>query len=134
VKYGPEGREYKIPGEAAMSILLTWIANSLAICIVAYFLKGVSVASMREAFIAGALLSLINATVRPVLVILTLPLTIVSLGLFYFLVTAFCLWLTAYFVPGFAVHGFLSTVVASILVSVFSTVIHRILATATDRR
>jgi putative membrane protein len=127
VKYGPEGREYKIPGEAAMSILLTWIANSLAICIVAYFLKGVSVASMREAFIAGALLSLINATVRPVLVILTLPLTIVSLGLF-------CLWLTAYFVPGFAVHGFLSTVVASILVSVFSTVIHRILATATDRR
>jgi putative membrane protein len=115
------------------AILLTWIANSLAILGVAYVIKGVDVASARDAFIAGALLSLINAIVRPVLVILTLPLTLVTLGLFYFVITAFCLWLTSYFVPGFAVHGFLSTVVASILVSLFSTLIHRILLNLSGR-
>lgn len=106
------------------AILLTWIANSLAIYAVAYLLRSVDVASLRDAFIAGALLSLINAIVRPVLVILTLPLTIFTLGLFYFVVTAFCLWLTSYFVEGFMVRGFFMTIVAAVLVSMFSTFIY----------
>ena len=115
-----------------MSLIISWIANSLAIMAVAYVVGGVSVGSARDAFIAGALLSLINAIVRPILVLLTLPLTVVTLGLFYFFVTGFCLWLTAFFVPGFAVHGVFMTVIASILISLISTFIARVLRNAAE--
>ena len=107
--------------------LVAWIANSLAILAVAYLLGAVSVASVRDAFAAGLLLTLVNAIVRPILVVLTLPLTVVTLGLFYFVITGFCLWITAYFIPGFAVHGVFMTIVASILISLISTIISRVL-------
>ena len=112
------------------SILVTWIANSLAIYLVAYLLGGVDVASLRDAFLAGAVLSIINAIVKPVVVLLTLPLTILTLGLFYFVVTAFCLWLASRFVTGFILQGFFTTVIAAILISLFSTLIARILGNA----
>lgn len=112
------------------AILVTWIANSLAIYAVAYLMRGVDVASLRDAFLAGAFLSVVNAIVKPILVILTLPLTLVTLGLFYFLVSAFCLWLTSVFVPGFMLGGLLTTIVAAILVSIFSTFANRILSNA----
>ena len=114
-----------------MGLLVTWIANSLAIYTVAYVMSGVNVASFRAAFLAGAVLSLINAIVRPVLVVLTLPLTLLTLGLFYFIVTAFCLWLTSYFVPGFMIRGKLVTIVAAILISLISTLINSALRKAT---
>ena len=82
------------------AILVTWIANSLAIYGVAYLMRSVEVASVGDAFLAGAVLTLINAFVKPILVILTLPLTILTLGLFYFVVTAFCLWLVSELCPG----------------------------------
>jgi putative membrane protein len=113
-----------------MSIAITWVANSLAILFVAYIGGGVTIGSTRDAFIAGAVLSIVNAFVKPVVVILTLPLTIVTLGLFYFAVTGFCLWLTAYFLRGFAVHGVFMTIVASVLISVIATVIERVLRRA----
>ena len=113
------------------AILVTWIANSLAIYCVAYLMVSVDVASLREAFIAGAILSLINAIVKPVVVLLTLPLTVVTLGLFYFVITAFCLWLTSKIYPDFAVQGFWATLFASILVGLFSAVIHSVLSKAT---
>jgi putative membrane protein len=112
------------------TVLVTWIANSLAIYAVAYLLRGVNVASLRDAFIAGAVLSIINALVKPVLVLLTLPLTVVTLGLFYFLVSAFCLWMASEFVPGFQIQGFWTTLLAAILISIFSAFIGRILANA----
>jgi putative membrane protein len=114
------------------AFVLTWVANSLAIYCVGYLMRGVDVASLRDAFVAGALLSLINMIVKPLLVILTLPLTVVTLGLFYFLITAFCLWLTSQFVTGFMIHGLLTTIVAAILVSVFSAVINSALRKAAD--
>ena len=112
------------------AILATWIANSLAIYFVAYLMSGVSVGSVRDAFIAGAVLSLINALVKPIVVLLTLPLTVLTLGLFYFVVTAFCLWLTSYVVPGLAVTGLFSTLVAAILIGLMSAFINRILSNA----
>jgi len=118
----------------AMSLLITWIANSLAIYAVAYLMQSVEVASAGVAFLAGAVLTLINALVKPILVLLTLPLTLLTLGLFYFVVTAFCLWLASELVPGFLVQGTFSTVLASILVSLFSTLINRILANAAADR
>jgi putative membrane protein len=106
---------------------ISWIANSLAILAVASLFGVVAVGSVPVAFVAGAVLSLVNAIVRPILVVLTLPLTIVTLGLFYFVITGFCLWLTARLIPGFAVHGVVMTIVASILISLISTLIARAL-------
>lgn len=110
-----------------LRIVIAWIANSLAILAVASFFGGVAVASVRDAFIAGFVLSLVNAIVRPILVVLTLPLTIVTLGLFYFVITGFCLWLTSRLIPGFAVHGVFMTIVASILISLIGTLIASVL-------
>ena len=93
-------------------------------------MRGVDVGSARDAFLAGALLSVVNAIVKPILVVLTLPLTIVTLGLFYFVVSAVCLRLTAAFVPGFMLGGWLTTIVAAVLVSLFSTFISKILKNA----
>jgi putative membrane protein len=117
------------------ALIITWIANSLAIYAVAYLMRGVDVASFADALIAGAVLTLINAIVKPILVLLTLPLTILTLGLFYFLVTAFCLWLAAEFVPGFILQGTLRTIVAAILISICSALISSVLGrAATDKR
>ena len=112
------------------AILATWIANSLALYAVAYLMAGISLGSLRDAFIAGAVLSLINALVKPVLLLLTLPLTVLTLGLFYFILTAFCLWLTAEFVSGLTVEGWFSIIVAALLVSILSTFTARILKNA----
>lgn len=113
-----------------MSLLITWVANSLAIYGVAYLMVGVQVASLRDAFIAGAILSVVNLIVKPIVFLLTLPFTIVTLGLFYFVVTAFCLWLASVLAPGFMLHGVLTTIVASMLISLFSALINRILTKA----
>ena len=115
-----------------MRLVIAWIANSLAILFIASLLGAISVDSARDAFIAGAVLSLINAIVRPLLVILTLPFTIITLGLFYFVITGFCLWLAARLVPGFVVHGVFMTIVASILISLVSTIIAKVLTKAAD--
>lgn len=115
-----------------VAFLITCVANSLAIYAVAYLMSGVDVGSFRDAIIAGVVLSIVNAIVKPIVVILTLPVTIVTLGLFYFVVTAFCLWLASYFVSGFIVRGFFTTIVASILVSLFSAVIGSVLKKASN--
>jgi putative membrane protein len=115
-----------------MRILLTWIANSVAILLVAWLGGGVMVDSVRDGFLAGAVLTAINAIVRPLLIILTLPLTILTLGLFYFVITGICLRLAAKLVPGFAVRGWFMTIVASILIGLCSAVISRALRKASE--
>ena len=115
-----------------MSLLITWIANSVAIYLVAYLMSSVQVASFRDALIAGAVLSLINLIVKPIVFLLTLPFTIVTLGLFYFVITAFCLWLVSVFVPGFAVRGPFMTIVASIFISILSAIINKALTKARE--
>jgi putative membrane protein len=114
-----------------MSLLITWVANSLAIYFVAYLMESVDVASWGVAFVAGAVLTLVNLIVKPVLVILTLPLTIVTLGLFYFVVTAICLWLAAALVPGFMLRGILAPIIAAILVGLTSAIVNSLLTRAT---
>ncbi|MBP6716333.1 MAG: phage holin family protein [Acidobacteria bacterium] len=104
-------------------IVLTWVANSAAIWLVAYLFSGITVASWTDAFVAGLVLTLVNAVVRPILLVLTLPITIVTLGLFYFVISAICLGLTARLIDGFAVSGWFNTIVASIFISIASTLI-----------
>jgi putative membrane protein len=72
------------------------------------------------ALLAGLVLALINAVVRPVIKIITLPLTLLTLGLFLFVLNAFCLWLTSAVVPGFDVHGFRAAFLGALLITVVS--------------
>jgi len=116
---------------AMLTIVINWIANSFAIYAVAYLMTSVQIGSLRDAFIAGAILTLVNAIVKPILVILTLPLTVLTLGLFYFVVTAICLHLVSVFYDGFIIHGMWMTIFAAILVGIFSALINRILTNVT---
>ena len=111
-------------------LLISWIANSLAVYAVAYFMASVEVASLPVAFMAGGALTLVNLIVKPILVLFTLPLTILTLGLFYFIVTAFCLWLASVIVPGFMLRGVFMTIVAAVLISLISAVINKALTKA----
>src|SRR5207247_5586159 len=86
----------------------------------AYVLPGIEVSGGMALLAAGLVLALINAVVRPILLLLTLPITLVTLGLFLFVLNAFCLWLTSELVKGFEVHGFWPAVFGALIVSVVS--------------
>ncbi len=103
-----------------MGFLVRLIANALAILAAAYILPGIEVSGGLALIAAALVLALINAVVRPVLLFLTLPFTLVTLGLFIFLLNAFCLWLTSVLVKGFDVQGFWSAVLGAMIVSLVS--------------
>src|SRR2546426_11673212 len=99
-----------------MGFLFRVLVNAFAIYLVAEIVPGITVASVPAALGAGLVLGLINAVVRPILVVLTLPVTLLTLGLFLLVLNAFCLWLTSLLVKGFEVHGFLAAMFGSLLV------------------
>src|SRR4051794_2595182 len=103
-----------------MRVLLAWLINAFALVAVAYLMPDISVASFTTALIAALVLGLINAVVRPVLVLLTLPVTIITLGLFIFVLNGLLFWFVGSFVSGFHVAGFWSGVVGAIIFSVIS--------------
>ena len=75
-----------------MDLLIVWLLNGFALMIVAYLLKGVHIENYFSAFIAAAVLALVNTLVKPVLVILTIPITVLTLGLFLLVINAFLFW------------------------------------------
>ncbi|MBI4013484.1 MAG: phage holin family protein [Candidatus Rokubacteria bacterium] len=103
-----------------MGFLARILINALAIFFAAAIVPGVEISGLLAALGAGLVFGLINAIVRPVLLILTLPLTLVTLGLFLFVLNGFCFWLTSALVKGFEVHGFWPAVFGALLVSVVS--------------
>lgn len=103
-----------------LALLLRWIINAAALLLVAYLYPGVTVASFGAAMIAALVLGLVNAVIRPVLLLLTLPVTVLTLGLFIFVINALLFWLVAEVVQGFQVGGFLSALVGSVLYSVIT--------------
>jgi putative membrane protein len=103
-----------------MGFLIRLLANTLAILAAAYLVPGIEVSGGLALLAAALVLGLINAVVRPILLFLTLPFTLVTLGLFIFLLNAFCLWLTSLLVKGFEVHGFWTAVLGAMIVSVTS--------------
>ncbi len=100
--------------------LLHWLVTGLALWITAYILPGVQVGSWQTLAVAAVVLGLFNAVIRPILVVLTLPITVVTLGLFYFLVNGFTFLLVAKLVPGFEVATYWWAVLGAIIVSVIS--------------
>jgi putative membrane protein len=103
-----------------MGLLLRTLINTGALLLAAHVVPGVQVTSFLVALAAGLVLGLINAVIRPILVLLTLPFTLLTLGLFLFVLNALCLWLTSAVVPGFTVHGFWAAFLTALIVSAVS--------------
>ena len=107
-----------------VGFLVRLLLNGIAIVAAAWLVPGVTLTGPVPAIIAGAILGIVNALVKPILVILTLPFTLITLGLFLFVVNAICLALTAALVPGFNIDGFLAAFLGALLVTVVSWVLN----------
>lgn len=107
----------------AMRLILKWVLSALALLMVTYLYGGVQISGFGSAMIAAAVLALLNVFVRPVLVILTLPVTLVTLGLFLFVVNALIFWMASGLLPGFHVDGFWAALFGSLLYSIFGVII-----------
>ena len=105
-----------------MHLLIRWIVNAAALMLVAYLYPGVEVTSFGAAMVAALVLGLVNAVIRPILVLLTLPVTLLTLGLFLFVINALLFWLVAEVVQGFHVAGFGSALLGSILYSIITLI------------
>lgn len=109
-----------------MLFLLTrWLIMTVAILLASIILPGIHVDSLKTAIIAAAILGVLNAFLRPVLLILTLPLTILTLGIFAFVLNALMLLLVAYFVPEFKVDGFFTAFLGALIISIVSWMANR---------
>jgi len=109
-----------------MQILLNWLIAALAVLASAYVLPGVSVAGFGSAMIVALVLGIINAFIRPLLLLLTLPINVLTLGLFTFVINAFLVLLTAQIVPGFRVDGFWYALLFSLVLSIVTALIYMI--------
>ena len=106
-----------------MKLLLKWGLSAIALLAVAHLYSGVSVSSFGSAMLAAFIIGLLNIFVRPILVVLTLPVTLVTVGLFLFVINAFMFWAAAYVLDGFNVTGFVAALVGSLIYSVLGVVI-----------
>jgi putative membrane protein len=110
-----------------MRLLLVWLVNTLALVAVAYLMPSVTISSFGAALLAAAVLGLVNAIVRPILVLLTLPVTVLTLGLFIFVINGLLFWMVASFLEGFEVAGFWSGVLGAIVFSLISWLLSALL-------
>lgn len=106
-----------------LKLIVRWLLGASALLFVAYIYSGVQVTSFLSAMIAALVIGLLNAVLRPVLVVLTLPVTVVTLGLFLFIINALMFWAAAGVLEGFFVRGFLAALVGSLLYSALGVVI-----------
>jgi putative membrane protein len=109
-------------------LLAVWLINALALMAVAYLLPGIAVADFFAALVAALVLGLANAVIRPVLILLTLPVTLLTLGLFILVINGLLFWFVGTFVSGFVVSGFWWGVGGAILYSVISWALSALLS------
>ena len=108
---------------AMLKLLAKWLLSAAALLFVAYVYNGVEVKSFTAAMIAAFVIGLLNTVVRPVLVVLTLPVTVVTLGLFLFVINALMFWAAAGVLDGFHVRGFVPALIGSLIYSLIGLVI-----------
>jgi putative membrane protein len=107
-----------------LRLLIHWLLSAVAVWIVAHVVPGIYVSSFGAALIAALVIGLINATLGLLLKILTFPLTIVTLGVFWFVINALMLELASAFVKGFEVRGFIPALIGAVMLSLVSSVLH----------
>lgn len=103
-----------------LRLLLVWLINTVALIAVAYLMPSITVSSFGAALLAALILGFVNAVVRPVLILLTLPVTVLTLGLFIFVLNGLLFWAVGSWLEGFTVGGFWAAVFGAILFSIVS--------------
>ena len=106
-----------------MKLILNWLLSAVALLFVAYVYSGVEVKSFTAALIAAFIIGLLNTVVRPLLVILTLPVTVITLGLFLFIINALMFWAADSVLDGFHVRNFTAALIGSLIYSAIGLVI-----------
>ena len=106
-----------------VKLIVKWLLSASALLFVAYLYNGVQVTSFTAAMLAALVIGLLNAVVRPILVVLTLPVTVVTLGLFLFVINAAVFWLAAELLDGLQVRNFWAALIGSLLYTVVGIVI-----------
>lgn len=107
-----------------MKLILKWFLMALAILIAAYFVPGVTVGGLWAALWLAVFLAIINILIRPILVVITLPINILTLGLFTFVINALLILLSSSVIKGFEVDGFLTAVIFGIVLSIVSYILN----------
>ena len=110
-----------------MKLIVKWLCSAAALLAVAYLYSGVTVTSFWAALVAAAVLGALNTVVRPLLVLLTLPVTVVTLGLFLFVINALMFWAAAGLLDGLQVTGFVAALIGSLIYSVLQLAIEFLL-------
>jgi len=103
-----------------LRLLIAWLLNALALLVLPYVVHSIHVTSVSSALFAALALAFINTLIRPLLVLLTLPVTLLTLGLFIFVINGLLFWFVGSFVPGFVVGGFWSGVFGAVVYSIVS--------------
>ena len=106
-----------------LKLIAKWLLSAAALLFVAYLYTGVEVRTFTAALIAAFVIGLLNSVVRPLLVVLTFPVTVVTLGLFLFVINALMFWAAAGVLDGFHVRGFVAALIGSLLYSAMGVVI-----------
>lgn len=109
-----------------MNIFINWIINALVIMVAAYILPGIHIQNFWTALVVALVMAILNLLIKPLLVILTLPITLVTFGLFLLVINALMVLLASLIIPGFTVDGFWWAFLFSILVSLINLVLPKI--------
>ena len=115
-----------------MRLIVNWIVSALAVWLVSQVVPGFYVHGVVAALLAALVIGFVNATIGLVLKVLTFPLTVVTLGVFWFVINAFMLKLASMFVPGFEIHGFWAAFIGGIVLSVVNILLKWLVKPATD--
>ncbi len=115
-----------------MRLIVNWIVSALAVWLVSQVVPGFYVRGVTAALLAALVIGFVNATIGLVLKVLTFPLTVVTLGVFWFVINAFMLKLASMFVPGFEIHGFWAAFIGGIVLSVVNMLLKWLVKPATD--
>ena len=109
-------------------ILLRWLINALAFLALPYIVQGITVKGFGTALVLAFLWGLVNITIKPILIILTLPLNLLTLGVFTFIINGFLLWLLGGVVKGFEVHGLWVAILGALVLSAIHAITHWVLS------
>lgn len=107
-----------------MTLVIRWVLFALALLFIAWLIPGITIENFQAALLASFVIGLVNVFVRPIFVIITIPVTVFTLGLFIFIINAILFGLVAYLVPGFEVNGFFPALLGSIMLSIISIFIN----------
>lgn len=110
-----------------MTLLVRWLINAIALLVIPYIVRSVYVDDFITALLVAVVLGLLNTLIRPILLLLTLPITLLTLGLFALVINGFMFWLAAQFVTGFYVAGFWSAFLAALLYSILTALANRLI-------